>query len=89
MEKKKCSEALGLYRDVGPGPCPHGVSYFLMCAPTLQSRKYVYVLYVVWLFRSPESQQAASSTSPGARHSGCHAHCGWQYQTPDLSIPWH
>lgn len=38
MEKKNCSEALGLYRDVGPGPCPHGVSYFLMCAPTLQSR---------------------------------------------------
>lgn len=68
LEKYLCSEALRLYRDMGLGLCPQGVYYLLMCVLTLQSRKCEYMLYLEWLSKSPESQQAGCRTSPAAPH---------------------
>lgn len=68
LEKYLCSEALRLYRDMGLGLCPQGVYYLLVCVLTLQSRKCEYMLYLEWLSKSPESQQAGCRTSPVAPH---------------------
>lgn len=56
-------------------------------SPTLQSRKCMYVLYLVC--SEVRSLQAGWQQLPVACHSGWDACCGWRCQTPDRSIRSH